>query len=120
MFAGVIAAPRMRGGAAKIIRSAPIPFTIAAVMVSPVQASGRRDLSPQRKGARAKVMAIKTKAMPPVKTKLLIPDMGRYLSDNADLRDFSTSLNNEALRASTMPSACTKFQRVGSPCCMGT
>ena len=63
-----------------------------------------------------------TKAMPPVKTKLLIPDMGHYLSDNADLRDLSTSLNNEALRASTMSSksACAKFQRVGSPCCIGT
>ena len=59
--------------------------------------SGRRDLSPQRNEARAKVMAIKPKAMPPVITKLLIPDIGLYLSDNADLRDFSTALNNDAL-----------------------
>jgi hypothetical protein len=42
-------------------------------------------------------MAIKPKAMPPVITKLLIPDIGLYLSDNADLRDFSTALNNDAL-----------------------
>jgi hypothetical protein len=67
-------------------------------------------------------MAISTKAMPPVKTKLLIPDMWDYLSDNADLKDFSTSLNNEALSASTMSSksADAKFQRAGSPWCMGT
>jgi hypothetical protein len=65
--------------------------------ISALQASGRRDLSPQRKEARAKAVAIKTKAMPPVKTKLLIPDMGHYPSDNADLRDLITSLNNEAL-----------------------
>ena len=52
----------------------------------------------------------------------LHPGHGHYLSDNADLRDFSTSLNNEALRDSTVSSksACAKFQRVGSPCCIGT